>query len=53
MGLPSVLFVIFLVLKLCEVIDWSWIYVFMPLIVEAVITIVVIAGGLTYLKLRR
>ena len=30
-GLPSLLFVAFLVLKLCNVITWSWWWVFAPL----------------------
>jgi len=30
-GLCTVLFIVFLVLKLTEVIDWSWWYVTMPL----------------------
>lgn len=30
-GLPVLLFVVFLVLKLCHVIDWSWWWVTMPL----------------------
>ena len=28
-------FIVFLVLKLCNVIAWSWVYVFIPLIVLA------------------
>lgn len=30
-GLPGILFVVFLVLKLCGVITWPWIWVFAPL----------------------
>ena len=30
-GLPGILFVVFLVLKLCGVIAWPWIWVFAPL----------------------
>jgi len=30
-GLPAILFVVFLVLKLCGVIDWSWWWVTAPL----------------------
>ena len=29
--LTTILFVVFLVLKLCGVIDWPWIWVFAPL----------------------
>ena len=31
MSFPTVLFLIFLVLKLCDIIDWSWWLVFAPL----------------------
>ena len=31
LGLCSVLFIVFLVLKLCDVIDWSWWWVTSPL----------------------
>lgn len=31
LGLPMILFLIFLVLKLCKVIDWSWWWVTSPL----------------------
>ena len=30
LSLPSVLLVIFIVLKLCHVIDWSWVWVLSP-----------------------
>lgn len=30
-GMPFLLFLVFLVLKLCHQIDWSWWYVTMPL----------------------
>lgn len=32
-----ILFVVFMVLKLTEVIDWSWWYVFMPVLIPVVI----------------
>lgn len=38
----TTLFLIFLVLKLCGVIAWAWIYVFLPLIVEAAIGIIAV-----------
>ena len=44
MGLPGVLFVIFLVLKLCGVIDWSWWWVTSPLWIAAGV-VAVLAGG--------
>jgi len=42
-GLCGVLFVAFLVLKLCGVIAWSWWWVTAPLWIPAVIVIVVLA----------
>ena len=45
-GLGSLLTIIFLVLKLCGVIAWEWIYVFLPVIISfglsLLITIIVI-----------
>lgn len=32
-----ILFVVFMVLKLTEVIDWGWWYVFMPVLIPVVI----------------
>ena len=31
LGLPIILFLIFMILKLCNVIDWSWWWVFSPI----------------------
>lgn len=31
-GLGTLLTIIFMILKLCKVIDWDWIYVFLPII---------------------
>lgn len=42
-GLPSLLFVIFLVLKLCGLIAWPWIWVLSPLWISALIGMMVIA----------
>lgn len=36
----SLLQLVFIVLKLCGVITWSWVFVLMPLIVATVITII-------------
>ena len=30
-GLPTILFVVFLVLKLTGVVEWAWVWVFAPL----------------------
>ena len=37
MGLCEVLFVIFLIMKLMNSIDWSWFAVFSPLLITAVL----------------
>lgn len=37
LGLCSILFIVLLVLKLCAVITIGWLWVFMPLIVSAVV----------------
>ena len=36
----TTLFLIFLVLKLCGVITWAWIYVFLPLIIYLAIGLI-------------
>ena len=40
-GFSSVLFIVFLILKLTHVIDWSWVWVFAPLWID-LLTIIVI-----------
>jgi hypothetical protein len=44
LSLPWVLFIVFLVLKLCNVIDWSWWWVFAPLWIPLVVS-AVLAGA--------
>lgn len=51
-GLGSLLTIIFLVLKLCGVIAWEWIYVFLPIIISfglylliLIVTIVIACVG--------
>lgn len=43
MGLDIILTIVFLVLKLCGVITWSWWWVFSPIWISWGITILVIA----------
>lgn len=43
-GLSTVLFLIFLVLKLCKVIDWSWWWVTAPLWISAIIVVLLFTG---------
>lgn len=40
-GLPMILFIVFLVLQLCEVISWSWWWVTSPLWIMALFAIAV------------
>lgn len=46
MSLPSVLFVVFLVLKLCGVIAWSWWWVTFPLWIGLAIFVGVLLSAL-------
>ncbi len=41
-GLMWVLFIVFLVLKLCKVIEWSWWWVFSPLWIVAAFVVLLI-----------
>ena len=42
MTIISLLQIIFIVLKLCKVIDWQWVFVLMPLIVEGGIVVILL-----------
>lgn len=48
LGLGTVLFLIFLVLKLCNVITWSWLWVTAPLWISAGLWILILAGIFIY-----
>jgi hypothetical protein len=54
-GLGTVLFLIFLILKLTNTIDWSWWWVTSPLWIPAGILLIifVLLGILTYKKLKK
>ena len=39
-GLPTLLTVVFVVLKLCHVIDWSWWWVLSPIWIEIVLSLI-------------
>lgn len=41
-GFSGLLTVAFIVLKLCGIINWGWIWVFSPLWINALITIVIV-----------
>lgn len=42
LGLSSVLTVVFVVLKLIGVINWSWIWVLSPLLIDLAVAIIVV-----------
>lgn len=44
-GLGGLLFVVFLILKLCNVIDWSWWWVTAPLWIPIGLVFLFILGG--------
>jgi membrane protein YdbS with pleckstrin-like domain len=48
LGLGTVLFLIFLVLKLVGVIDWSWWWVTSPLWISAALTVLILVGVFIY-----
>lgn len=48
LGLGSVLTIVFVVLKLVGVIDWSWVWVLSPLWISAILTVLVIVGVVLY-----
>ena len=43
-GFVGLLTVAFIVLKLCDVISWSWWWVLSPLWISAIITIIILIG---------
>ena len=45
------LLMIFIVLKLCGVIDWSWLWVLSPLWISAGIAVLIIVGMFIYWKI--
>ena len=46
-GISAILLVVFIVLKLCKVIDWSWWWVFSPLWIPfAIVIFILIIIGL-------
>lgn len=42
MTIVSLLQIVFIVLKLCKVINWQWVFVLMPLIVEGGIVVILL-----------
>ena len=48
LGPGTVLFLIFLVLKLCNVITWSWWWVTSPLWISAILYVLILVGVFIY-----
>ncbi|MEE1096922.1 MAG: hypothetical protein U0K83_01185 [Bacteroidales bacterium] len=46
MSLGTILGILFIVLKLCGVIEWSWVWVLAPFWIGAIITILALIVGL-------
>lgn len=42
LGLDIILTVVFIILKLCNVISWSWLWVLSPLWISLILTIIII-----------
>lgn len=52
-GIIPLLTIVFVVLKLCSVIAWSWLWVFSPLWISAAITILVLLVMLFYYNAKK
>lgn len=50
LGLSGVLTAIFVVLKLCKVISWSWWWVLSPLWIDLILCVLVVAGVRIYMS---
>lgn len=48
LGLASVLTIVFVVLKLVEVIDWKWIWVLAPLWIDLILSLLILIGWAIY-----
>lgn len=51
-GFFGLLTIVFIVLKLCHVISWSWVWVLSPIWIPTIL-IIIIAGWLVWLENRR
>ena len=51
LGFTSVLTIVFVVLKLCKVINWSWLWVLSPLWIGTILWLIII--GIIYLIYRK
>lgn len=51
LGLSSVLLVVFIVLKLCKVITWSWVWVLSPLWISLILWGIILLIIIIYIML--
>jgi len=51
-GFCGLLTIVFIILKLCGVIGWSWLWVLSPLWISVGLTIVIIIGFVIYYKIK-
>ena len=42
LGLDTILTIVFIILKLCNVISWSWLWVLSPFWISLILTIIII-----------
>lgn len=52
LGLGTILTIVFVVLKLCGVINWAWIWVLSPLWISAAITIILVIFVVAVAKIK-
>ena len=52
LGLGTILTIVFVILKLCGVINWAWIWVLSPLWISAAITIILIIFVIVVAKIK-
>lgn len=49
-GFPGALGIAFIILKLCNIIDWSWFWVLSPFWITFVFTVLIFAGAFIYIS---
>ena len=49
-GFFGLLGIVFIVLKLCKVIDWAWIWVLAPFWIELILSLIVIVAYIIFIK---
>lgn len=52
LGLGTILTIVFVVLKLCGVINWAWVWVLAPLWISVVLTIIFVIIALVIAKVK-